>query len=214
MRWWMIVLIVLLVLFLLAQLRLGGRVRYGEDGLWVTVIAGPARIQMLPQTEKARKKKEKKAEKAKKAKPKKEKPKKEKPKKEKPEGAPGTVERVMKLLPVVGEAAGALHRKIRIDELSLGVIWGGSDPAAVALGYGRSYMLLGMIWPIFEHNFKVKKHDFQVDLDYERTSPAVSVSAALTMTIGQLLGFGFHYGLKALITWIRSGKSSKKQQEG
>ena len=201
-----VLLIVLLVLWLISLIRVGGRVKYGEAGLFVTVLAGPFRIQILP------------------AKPKKQKPKKEKKprkppaqaekhKKEPPEGRPGTLSRLMKLLPIVGQACGSLKRKIRIDDLELELIWGGSDPAAIALGYGQANAALGMLWPIFDHNFRVKRHSFKIGMDYNRTQPAVELQAAVTMTIGQAVVLGVHYGVKALFTWIKSGRTAVKRQE-
>lgn len=202
-----VLLIVLLVLWLLSRLRLGGRVRYGQDGLFITALAGPLRIRLLPMKEKTAKPKKPKREK----KPKKEK----KPKEQKPppEGQPGTLSRLMKLLPVVAQAAGALKRKIRIDDLELTLIWGGTDAAAVALGYGRANAVLGMIWPLLDHNFKVKRHEFQVELDYARSEPAVELQAAVTMTLGQSVALAVRYGIKALTTWVKSGRPAGKRQE-
>lgn len=198
-----VLLIILLVFWLISLIRVGGRVRYGEAGLFAFVLAGPLKIQLFP------------------AKPKEEKPKKKKPKKEKkpkekkpkPEGQPGTLSRLMQLLPVVGQVCGALKRKIRIDDLKLDLIWGGSDPAAIALGYGQANAALGMLWPLFDNNFKVKRHSFQIGMDYGRTQPAVELEAALTFTIGQILTLAVHYGVKALIIWVRSGRPVKKRQE-
>ena len=113
----------------------------------------------------------------------------------------------------MAEAAGALKRKICIDRLYLAVVWGAEDAAAAALGYGRANALLGMIWPLLDNNFKVKDCDFRVDVDYEKARPEITVDAALTMTVGQLLAFGIHYGVKLLMNWSRSGKGSATQQE-
>lgn len=203
-----VLLIVLAVLWLISLIRVGGRVRYGEAGLFVAVLAGPLRVQVFPL--KAGKKDKPQKEK----KPKKEKPAiAEKHKKEPKEGQPGTLSRLMKLLPVAGQACGALKRKIRIDDLELQLIWGGSDPAAVALGYGQANAALGMIWPVLDHNFKVKRHSFQIDLDYGRAQPGVELTAALTFTVGQIVVLSVHYGVKALIVWIKSGKPARKKQE-
>ena len=199
-----VLLAILVVFWLISLIRIGGRVSYGQAGLSAAALAGPFQIQLLP------------------AKPKKKKPK--KPKKEKPpaaekqekkpkEGQPGTLSRLMKLLPVVGQACGALKRKIRIDDLELELIWGGTDAAAIALGYGQANAALGMLWPILDNNFKVKRHSFQVDLDYNRPQPGVELTAALTLTVGQIVTLGVHYGGKALITWIRSGKPTRTKQE-
>ena len=204
MTFWKVLLAVLLILWLISLIRIGGRVRYGEAGLFVFVLAGPLKIRLLPagpKEEKPRKKKKPKKEK---------KPKEEKPR---PEGRPDTLSRLMQLLPVVGQACGALKRKIRIDELKLDLIWGGSDPAAVALGYGQANAVLGMLWPVFDNNFKVKRHSFQIGMDYGRAQPAVELEAALTFTVGQIVALIVRYGVKALIIWVRSGRPEKKRQE-
>lgn len=206
-----VLLIVLAVLWLLSLIRLGGRVRYGAEGLFVFLLLGPVKLRLFPAKEESGGEW--------KPKPKKEKRKKKKPnlaeqhKKEPKEGQPGTLSRLMQLLPVAGQACGALKRKIRIDDLELQLIWGGSDPAAIALGYGRANAALGMIWPILDNNFKVKRHSFQVGLDYDRAQPGVELTAALTLTVGQIVALGVHYGVKALITWIRSGKPTRTKQE-
>lgn len=202
---WIILIVILAVLFLIFQIRLGGRATFGPEGLGVVLMVGPARIKLLPSEPKAKPKKVKK----------------EKKRKEKPAAAkgheqqdePGTVGRVMQLLPAVAETAGALKRRIRIDHLVLTVIWGAEDAASAAIGYGRANALLGMIWPLIDNNFKVKDCDFRVDVDYGRKVPEFTADAAVTLTVGQLLSFVFHYGIKLLMNWSRSGKSSAKQQE-
>lgn len=199
-----VLLVILLVFWLISLIRVGGRVRYGEAGLFAFVLAGPVKIQLFPAKPKEVKPKKKK-------KPKKEK--KPKEKKPKPEGQPGTLSRLMQLLPVVGQVCGTLKRKIRIDDLKLELIWGGSDPAAIALGYGQANAALGMLWPVLENNFKVKRHSFQIGMDYGRTQPAVELEAAVTFTVGQIVTLGVHYGVKALIIWVRSGRPVKKRQE-
>ena len=201
-----VLLAILLILWLISLLRIGGRVKYGQAGLSVTVLVGFFKIRVLPP-------------KAKKEKPPKGRTRKQPPsvaekhKKRPKEGQPGTLSRLMKLLPVIGQACGALKRKIRIDDLELNLIWGGSDPAAIALGYGQANAVLGILWPMFDHNFKVKRHSFQLGMDYARTQPAVELQAAVTFTVGQIVTLGVHYGAKALITWIKSGKTARKKQE-
>ena len=203
---WMILIAVLSALFLLSLIRLGGRAKFGPGGFEVYVMAGPVRIRLLPARPKDGEKKRKK--------PKKDQG--EKPAAEKgheKEGKPGTVGRILKLLPAVAEAAGALKRRIRIDHLNLTVIWGAEDAASAALGYGKANALLGMVWPLLDNNFKVRKCDCRVDVDYGRTVPEFRADAAITITVRQLISFAVHYGVKLLMNWSRSGKSSAKQQE-
>ena len=204
-----VLLVILVVLWLISLIRIGGRVKYGAEGLFVFLLLGPVKLCLFPAKEEPEGD----------WRPKKKKPKKQKPalaekhKKEPKEGQPGTLSRLMKLLPVAGQACGALKRKIRIDDLELQLIWGGSDPAAIALGYGQANAALGMIWPILDNNFKVKRHSFQIDLDYGRTQPGVELTAALTFTIGQIVTLSVHYGVKALVIWMKSGRPAVKRQE-
>ena len=200
-----VLLIILLALWLISLIRIGGRVQYGQAGLFATALAGPFKIQILPM----KPKKEKKPKPGKR-------PKKEKPLKEKKpasEGQPGTLTRVKQLLPVIAQFCGALKRKIRIDNLELQLIWGGSDPAVIALGYGQANAVLGMLWPVFDHNFKVKRHAFQIDMDYGASRPTVEIQAAVTLTVGQIMILGLRYSVKMLTTWIKSGKPAGKRQE-
>ncbi len=209
MTFFKVLLAVLAVLWLISLIRVGGRVSYGQAGLFAYLLMGPVKLQLFPTANALEGNWRSKAKKPKKEKP----PMAERHKKEPREGQPGTLSRLMKLLPVVGQACGSLKRKIRIDELELEVIWGGPDAAAVALGYGRANAALGMLWPVFDHNFKVKRHSFQISADYGRTEPAAELRAAVTMTVGQMMTLGVHYGVKALFTWIKSGRPAAKRQE-
>ncbi len=195
-----VILIILAVLFLIGMIRLGGRLKYGEAGFYVHILAGPVKLQVLPAPPR----------KPGKEKPKKEKkPKPEKPKKPKPEGKPGTLRRVWSVLPRILDAVGALKRKIRIDDIDLTLIWGGSDPASIAIGYGRANAALGALWPLVENNFKVKRRSFDIQMDYGRTEPAVEVTAAFTITLGQILTLALWHGGRVLIQWVRSGRPAR-----
>lgn len=198
-----VILIILVVFWLIGLIRLGGRIRFGEAGFFVTVLAGPVKIQVFPMVPKRPKKEKPKKEK----KPKKAKHKLEKPK---PEGQPGTLTRLLSLMPTVIEAVRTLRRKIRIDDFDMTLIWGGSDPASIAIGYGQANAAVGMISPLMENNFIVKRREFHIDMDYGRTEPAVELTAAFTITIGQIVSLTVWYGLKLLILWIRSGRPAKK----
>lgn len=202
---WLIVAAVLAALLLISLIRLGGQVKYSTEGFSATVLIGTVRIRLLPRKPgKRRKRSPKKVDGEKKR----------APKATEHAKARGTLGHVMEVLPVIAEAAGALRRKIRIDRLDLTVIWAAEDPASAALGYGRANAILGMIWPLLDHNFKVKKCDWQVEVDYEKTTPELSVDAAITATIGQLAFFAICYGTKILNKLRRSVKSSANQQEG
>ena len=95
---WIILAVILLLLFVLSLIRLGGRAKYGPEGFSAYVLAGPVRIQLIPSKNKGSPQKSKKRPKEKK----------EKRRKESAvqEEKSGTLGRVMKLLPVVSLGIG------------------------------------------------------------------------------------------------------------
>lgn len=198
---WIVLLAIFAALVLLSQIRLGGHAAYTAEGVSVVILAGPVRVRVFPPDPNKKQKKGKKREKPAAA---------EKHEK-KQQG--GTLGRLMELLPAVSEAAGALKRRIRVDHLNLTVIWGAEDAASAAIGYGRAYAALGIIVPLLENNFKVKKCDIRAEVDYGRTVPEVTADAAITMTLGQLISFVMVYGGKLLSNWSRSGKRLATKQE-
>ena len=199
---WLVLLLILLALLLVGQIRVGAWIGYDAAGLVVRAIVGPARIQVLPAKDKGTKpdKRRKQRRKAVRA-------------AEQKEKRPGSLARLVDLLPVLAEAAGALRRKILIHHLDLSVVWGAPDAAGAAIGFGRAHGVIGMIWPLFDHNFRVKRHRFQVDVDYGASRPEVRVELELTLTVGQALAFVLRYGGKALARWSRSGRRAQQRQE-
>lgn len=209
MTFWIVLAGILLLFWVLGRIRLGAEAAYSEAGFRLTVKVGPKRIQIIPSKT-----------------PKKEKQSKEpqetdaqhaaqedasKPKK----SIADTVSTALRFMPLVGEAAGRLKRKIRIDRIHLRVIWGASDPADAAKGYGAGNVAMGILWPIVEHNFKVKEYDLSVDVDYEREKPELVGDAQISITIGQVITLVLILGVKALKIYlgIRREKTQKTKNE-
>lgn len=196
-----ILLAVFLILFFLSLIRVGGEAEYSADGAIVRLRVGAFHFQIYPLRRPRRGKKAKKAHK-----------KSEKTETE-PEPKPGApLALVRRFLPLVGEAAGALKRRIRIDRLFLDVTAGGRDAAAAALSFGRINGVVGMIWPIFEQNFDVRNHRIRTAVDYQAKGLTVSLNVAFSARLGQLISFAVRYGLK-FFTCYRSAKSAPKQKE-
>ena len=208
MTFFKVLLVLLLVCFLLSRIRLGGIAEYKETVFSLCVIAGPVKINLFPGEKKESEKKAKKP------------PKEKKTKKAKADGGTAA-EKPKRKLPAVGdlillglEAAGQLKRKIRIDDLTLHLTWAADDPADTAVGFGKANALMGMIWPLIDNNFHVKKHDLGVAVDFDRKSPDIFARGRLTMTVGQLISLGVRYGIKFLLLWSRSGKALQKISGG
>ena len=201
-----VIVCVLAVLFLIAQFRVGAVFSFSEDGLFLRLKLGPVKLQILPA--KAEKKPQKK--KTKKEKPAQKAPAegKEKPKRK----LTDTVGLARQFLPLLADAAGRFRRKIRIDELTLHVIWAASDPAWAAKGYGMGQAVLGALWPPLERGFNIKKHDVRLFVDFTRTRPEFIALAQATLTVGQSLTLALRLGLKALSIYLGYSRENKKQQ--
>lgn len=198
------------VLFLLSLLRFGGEVRYDEDGFAAWARVACFRFQVYPskltdeekaaKEEKKRLKEEKK--KAKKAKRAKKQP--DTPPEEAPKKKGGSLSLILKLIPPMTRAAGKLLRKIRVNDLDLQVVWGASNPADAALGYGYASAAMGTIWGPLEESFRVKRKHLACYVDYDAQKPAVLAHLTLTITLGQALAIALPLLVQILKLRVRT----------
>lgn len=186
---------VALVLFLIGQVRVGGRAEFSVRGFFLWVRLGLFQIKILPMSPKEEHP----------AKPRKPKNKKEpqKPKKEKepvplPEKIGGALEYAQELLPVVLEAGRGMWRGLRVDTLELELTAGGGDPADAAMLYGQANAALGALWRPLIGAFHVKEGAARVKLDFDALGTTVYGTAALSIKIGTVTWIGLRAGAKAL----------------
>ena len=198
-------LITLAILVILAWLPLGATVRYNDRGLLLKIIAGPARIQLLPKQSKSEKK---------------EKPKKEKKpakrsaapqKKDTPEDAEkgGPITDFLPLVKTALDLLNAFRKKLRINHLYLKFIMAADDPCDLAVNYGRANAAMGNLLPRLERCFVIKKRDIQIECDFEAGESVILARADLTITLGRLLGILVWYGVKALKQYLSIQKKRK-----
>ena len=195
--------VVLLVLLLIGQIRVGCRAEFNSEGFFLWARLGKIRIKILPM-----KPKEEKPQKP----PKPPKPKKEK--KEKlpatlPEKVGGALEYARALLPVALEAAEGLWRGFAIDTLELELTAGSSDPADAAMLYGSANAALGALWIPLTRAFHVKDGTARVKLDFDAPGTTVYGQAALSIKIGTVVWIGLRAGWKALLGALAAKKRLK-----
>ena len=153
MRGWIVLAAVLLLLFLLGQLRLGAVGEYAPGGAGAWFRAGPVRIRLYPRRRSGPSKKEKAP----------------KPGKEHPAGEArggGLLELMKELLPLALEAAGCFRRRLRVDQLELKLTIGAADPGDAAIRYGQANALLGSIWQPLTEAFHVEEGRARVEVDF------------------------------------------------
>lgn len=192
---------VVLALFLLARVRLGGEMEYSSEGLLVKVRIGWLRFSVFPgKKDKREKKPSRKREKS---------PEEKEPKQK----SGGSLELVKRFLPLAGQAAGELKRKIRIDRLHLDLTVTAENAAGAAMAYGYANMALGMLWPVIEQNFEVKDPKLRTGVDFTSPNPAIYIRAAFSARLGQLVSFGVRFGWKAIRIYLQSRENTKMQKE-
>lgn len=195
-----VLLVVFLVLFLVGRIKLGGMVEYSAQGLLAKLRVGAVWLQVYPRKKKVAKKKPSKRGREKKP---------AKAKEEETEHkAGGTVALVKHYLPLVGEAAGGMKKRITIDRLYIDFTAASQDAAGAAMAFGYANMAIGMLWPIFEQNFAVKDHRFRSNVDFEEQEPTVYLCAALSIRIGQLVSFA----IRMLWCFLRISFKIKKEK--
>lgn len=212
MNGWMILGIIVLILFLLCQIRIGGQAEYSDKGFeaWIRIASFKIQVFPLKKKDKAAKKK---------------KPPKEKKKKKKAETAEsesksitekvgGALDYAQNLLPIGLDAVKHLYSKIQMDKLELELIVGSADPADAAMAYGQASAALGALWYPLTQAFHVKDGNARVRVDFEAKSMTVYGLAALTIKIGQILWLGIYFGVKALRAFLAVRKRQKTKQSG
>lgn len=202
---------VALALFLIGQVRVGGRAEFSARGFFLWIRLGLFQIKILPMAPKEEKP----------AKPQKPKNKKEpkKPKKERepvplPEKVGGALEYAQELLPVALEAAKGMWRGLRVDTLELELTAGGGDPADAAMLYGQANAALGALWFPLTKAFHVKDGAARVKLDFDAPGTTVYGTAALSIKLGTVTRIGLRAGVKALSGILAANRrlKIKKQQ--
>ena len=197
-------LIALAIIFLLAILPLGASVKYDSGGLVLRIIAGPARITLLPA-----KKKPKIEEK-----PKKEPKKKEEKPAQKAEAAPkeksgGKLTDFLPLVQVALDFLGDFRRKLRVNRLEMKIIMAGGDPCDLAVNYGKAWTALGNLVPLLERCFVIKKRDLEVECDFVAEETLIYARLDLTITLGRIISLAVRYGIRALREFLKIMKSRK-----
>jgi len=194
------------ILVMIALLRFGVSVEYSESGLLVIVRAGPLAIQVVPGSDKpiSEKKKEKlKARKEEKERKKAEK----KAQKAQGEKKPGAMKALLELLPSVKALLSRLRRKLLIKKLIIYYSVATDDPYKTALTFGAANAAIGMILPLLENNFRIKKRDFRALANFYDTRQSIYINAAISLAVWESIYIVFAI-IPAGIRILRSSKGA------
>jgi len=177
--------ITLSVIIILALLRFGVIIEYGENGflLWAKVIF--LKIRLLDDD-----------------KPKKKKKKKEKKPKDTSnvlkQMLPGSLSDFMEVLRAVKNILSRLRRRLLIKQLSLYFTSASEDPANTALQFGGANAVFSAIIPGFEKNFRIRKLDLRTFFDFDSDKPKIYAKVNISIAVWEV--FYIAFALFPLIT--------------
>ena len=179
--------IVIAVLILVALLRIGLNIEYGNEGFIVKVKVGPFLLRVIPKKRKkprpARRSKDK-PEKKRKKKKRAGAERKEKDKdKETKQKKPGGLAELEQMLPMIKKALGRFRRRFLIKRLTVIFTAAGSDASATAAMYGYANVAIGMLDPILDNAFRIRRRDFRTYVDFIAQKPTVYIKAVVSLAL-------------------------------
>ena len=182
------------IMVLLAILPVGISARYDEDGPLVQLIAGFLRITLFPGKKKEKKEKVKKEKKpAKKAKGKGSTAKKK----------GGSLEEFLPLVEKTLDFLGAFRRKLRVNRLEMNLVLASSDPADLAVNYGRAWTAVGNFMPLLEMAFVIKQRDVQVQCDFLAEKTLIGARLDISITLGRVVSLLIVQGIPVLKEFLK-----------
>ena len=195
-------LIALCVLILTAAIPLGISARYNSAGACIRLTVAGAKITLYPKSKKE--KKEKKSQKSEKKKAPQNPPPPPKAAEEKqPAEKGGSLTDFLPFVRLGLDFLGDFRRKLRLDVLEMKLILGGTDPAKLAVSYGRAWAALGNLMPQLDRLFVIKKRDLEVECDFTAPQTLVIARLDVTVTVGRLLSLAVGYGIRALKEYLK-----------
>ena len=103
-------------------------------------------------------------------------------------------------------------RKIRIDPLTVSVIFGGDDPADVAEWYGWASGLLWTVMPQLEKKIQIPNPQVHLGMDFTAEKIKAEGKFGIWCRVGGIFAIG-HAFAKPVLKWFLAMKKQKKQIE-
>ena len=195
----MLWLIALCVLILLACLPLGICALYDTGGPRLWLILGPIRKKLYPRAPNQKDPKQEKPEKAQKT----------KGTRAAAQKKGGKLKDFYPLLEKLLELLYTFKSKLRVNRLELQLILANSDPADLAVNYGKAWAALGNLMPQLERFLTIKKRNLEVECDFTAEATLIYARADVTITLGRLLYLVVVHGFRVLREYLKIMKLRK-----
>ena len=116
------------------------------------------------------------------------------------------------LVPALWRALVRFGRRIRVPLLRLHVVFGGEDPADVAVLYGKSQAVAAALLPLLEGVVRFGETDVQLATDYRAERTVLTGEIDIQIRLWALAALGCSL-LKSVVTWLRGYRALKAESE-
>ena len=116
------------------------------------------------------------------------------------------------LVPALWRALARFGRRIRVPLLRLHVVFGGEDPADVAVLYGKSQAVAAALLPLLEGVVRFGETDVQLATDYRAERTVLTGEINIQIRLWALAALGCSL-LKSVVTWLRGYRALKAESE-
>jgi len=183
------------VILIIALLRFGVIIEYGDAGFRLWVKAGFLKFELLSDDKKKKSKKKKK-----------------KPKKDinLKEMMPGSLNEFMSMLMTVQNSLGRLKRRLLIKQLTVYFTSAGEDPSTTALVFGAANAAIGTIVPQIRNNFRIRKLDLRTWFDFCSAEQKIYAKIIISIAVWEV--FYILFALLPLVTSMFKRKTPKNSE--
>ena len=163
------VIIILAIILLIALLRFGIVIEYSDTGIYAWARVGFLSLIIYPEKEhrlhKIRKVRKKVRHKIK----------------------PGSLNELLETIPPIREMLSRFRRKLLIKRLKIHYTVAGEDPFKTAMTFGSANAATGIIIPLLEEKFRIKKRDIQISADFESEEQKIYLNIAISIALWEAI---------------------------
>jgi len=112
------------------------------------------------------------------------------------------------MLPAAKKALNRLRRRLLIKRLTVWYISAGTDPFNTAMMFGRVNTAYGIILPVLDKNFRIRRRDIRTTVDFDLDEPGVYLKAIISLAVWEAV-----YIVWSLLPVITGSTVKTKQQQ-
>lgn len=174
-----VLLVVVLIILLILVTRLSLILKYDDSGASAVLRVYFVKITLYPKGKLKEKPKEKRKEKKKK------KGEEDEKKEEKERG--GGFENFKEIFEIIQQILSVVRRRLLIKSLTLRYTVSCDDAAKAAIRYGSACVLMSSLIPALEGNFKIKRRDIKIGVDFTGSGSKIFARGVISLAIWEII---------------------------